>query len=65
MPLFTSGGPALPGTIPFRQVLGAVGVLLAVLGVGLENRWVVWAAIAMLAASMVFRVLTNRKTKRN
>lgn len=65
MPLFTSGGPALRGTIPFRQALGVVGVLLAVLGVGLENRWVVWAAVAILGASIVLRLVSNRKAKRD
>ncbi len=44
-----------------KQYLGLLGILVAVAGVALESRWVVWGAVGMLAASVVIRLIAGRR----
>ena len=46
-----------------RFVLALAGFALAVAGAVLEERWVVWAAIAVLAAAFLLRVYLRRRDR--
>ncbi len=41
-----------------RQALGVVGVLVALVGIKLDNRWVVWLAIVLLGLSVLHRMVS-------
>lgn len=42
-----------------RQYLGLAGILLALAGMALENRYLIWAAMAVLALSILLRVVRS------
>ncbi len=44
-----------------KLFLALLGFLLAVVGVALENKPLVWAAMAVLAAALVLRLCLKRK----
>lgn len=44
-----------------RQLLGIAGMLLAVLGLALDSRVLVWVASAVLVASVGWRLLASRR----
>ncbi len=48
-----------------RQTLGVAGVLLALVGIGLDNRWVIWSAIAALGVSVLHRAVAFLRARRN
>lgn len=43
--------------MPLRQYVGLLGVLLALAGIALDSRLVVWVAAAVLGAATLLRVL--------
>jgi len=47
-----------------RQALGLVGLLVAIVGIALESRLVVWVAIGILAASVLQRAVTSIRARR-
>jgi len=47
-----------------RQALGLVGLLVAIAGIALESRLVVWVAIGVLAASAIIRLVLAVRTRR-
>lgn len=48
-----------------RQTLGVVGILLALVGIRLDNRWVIWSAIAVLGVSVLHRAVAFLWARRN
>ena len=47
-----------------RQAVGVAGVALALIGIGLDNQWVIWAAIGVLAVSVLHRVVIFLRNRR-
>ena len=47
-----------------RQYLGLGGILLALAGLALENRYLIWVAMAVLALSILLRVLGSTRRGR-
>jgi hypothetical protein len=47
-----------------RLALGLVGLLMAIAGIALESRLVVWVAIGVLAVSAVIRVVGAVRARR-
>lgn len=50
--------------IRLKQTLGLAGLLIALVGIALDRRWVIWTAIAFLASSLLLR-LAFRHRQRN
>jgi heme exporter protein D len=50
--------------VGIRQYLGLAGILLALAGMALENRYLIWAAMAVLALSILLRVLRSIHQRR-
>jgi hypothetical protein len=50
--------------MPLRQYFGLAGIVLALAGIALELRWLVWAAIGVLAASVAFRLVESARVRR-
>jgi hypothetical protein len=48
-----------------KQLLGVLGLLVAVAGVALGYRWMVWVAIGLLGASIVLRMIVAAKARRS
>lgn len=48
-----------------KLVLGLLGLMAALAGIALQNRWLVWAAIGLLGTSMVIRMILAAKSRRN
>ena len=46
-----------------KVFLALLGFLLAAVGVALENKPLVWTAMAVLAAALILRLWPRRKTK--
>lgn len=44
---------------PLKQVFGLAGILVALAGIALESRELVWVAMALLAVSLLFRVIAR------
>jgi len=44
-----------------RLALAAVGMTLALVGALREDRWLVWAAIAAMAAALILRIAGTRR----
>lgn len=44
-----------------RLVLAIAGLVFAVAGIATEDRYIVWAAIALLALSFLLRLATRRR----
>ena len=49
-----------PGLVAWKVRLFAAGAALALAGMGLELRWLVWAGIAALLAGLTLRFLPRR-----
>lgn len=47
-----------------RLVFAALGVVLAVVAIAVDDRRVTWVAIAMLAASVALRLVGSKRAKR-
>jgi cytidylate kinase len=47
-----------------KQALGLVGLLVAIAGVALESRLVVWVAIGILAVSVLIRAVVSIRSRR-
>lgn len=47
-----------------KQVLGVLGLMVALAGVALGYRWLVWIAIALLGCSLVARVVHKARSRR-
>ena len=47
-----------------RLVFAALGVVLAVVAIAVDDRRVTWVAIAMLAASVAVRLVGSKREKR-
>ena len=43
-----------------RQLLGLLGIVLAVFGLANAWEWLIWAAAGVMAASIVWRVAAHR-----
>lgn len=43
-----------------RQLLGLLGIVLAVFGLANEWRWLIWTAAGVMAASVVWRIADFR-----
>ena len=43
-----------------RQYLGLLGIVLAVFGLANDWSWLIWTAVGVLAASLVWRLLASR-----
>ena len=46
-----------------KQTLGLAGLLVALVGIALDRRWVIWIAIGLLAASLAVRLLLRRQER--
>lgn len=46
-----------------RHALGLIGMLLAVTGLVLDSRYLVWAAIGVLGVSFVWRLVAARRSR--
>lgn len=47
-----------------KQALGLAGLLLALAGIALEQPFVIWIAIALLATSVVLRAVLSWRERR-
>jgi len=47
-----------------RQLIGISGILLAVLGLAYDSRWLIWAAIGVLMIAFVWRLVDRLRDKR-
>jgi hypothetical protein len=47
-----------------RQLLALAGMLLAVLGLAIDSRAVVWVASALLTGSIIWRLLATRQPRK-
>lgn len=47
-----------------RQLVGITGILLAVLGIAYESRWLVWAAIGVLMIAFLWRLVDRLRGQR-
>ena len=43
-----------------KQALGLLGLIVALAGIALNNRLLIWVAIGLLGASIVARMMTHR-----
>ena len=46
-----------------KQVLGVLGLIAALAGIALNNRILIWAAIGLLGASMVARMIVGARAR--
>jgi hypothetical protein len=48
-----------------KQVLGILGLIAALAGIALQNRWLVWLAIGLLGASIVLRMIISASARKD
>jgi hypothetical protein len=48
-----------------RQVLGILGIAIAVVGIALDSRRIIWGAIVVLAMAFAWRLLVSRRARQN
>lgn len=48
-----------------KPVLGVLGLIAALVGIALQSRWMVWAAIGLLGASIAVRAILSSKSQRD
>jgi hypothetical protein len=48
-----------------RQVLGILGIAIAVVGIALDSRRIIWGAIVVLAMAFAWRLLASRRARQN
>ena len=53
----------MPRILAARRPLSVAGLLLALAGVGLDDRRVVWAAIALLGMAAALRLIASRRSR--
>jgi len=47
-----------------KQVLGVLGLMVALAGVALGSQWLVWIAIGLLGCSLALRLALTARTRR-
>jgi nicotinamide riboside transporter PnuC len=47
-----------------RQLIGILGILLAVLGLAYDSRWLIWVAIGVLMIAFLWRIVDRLRDKR-
>lgn len=48
-----------------RQLLGILGIAIALVGIALESRWIVWGAVAVLGVAFLWRLMASRRARQN
>lgn len=48
-----------------RQWLGVLGIAIALVGIALGARWIIWAAIVVLACAFFWRLIATRRARQN
>ncbi|HET7601712.1 MAG TPA: hypothetical protein VFK36_01760 [Gemmatimonadales bacterium] len=48
-----------------RQWLGVLGIAIALVGIALDTRWIIWVAIVVLAAAFFWRLIAKRRARQN
>jgi hypothetical protein len=48
-----------------RQLVGVAGILIAVVGIGLDSRVLVWIAIGVLLVAVLWRLVASRRDRTN
>ena len=48
-----------------RQLLGILGIAIALVGIALDARWIIWAAIVVLAGAFFWRLIVTRRARQN
>ena len=48
-----------------RQLLGVAGIAIALVGIALDARGIIWAAIVVLAVAFLWRLLASRRARQN
>ena len=51
--------------IQLKQVAGVLGLLVAVVGIALGNRAVIWVAMGLLGGSILLRIAIAAKARRD
>ena len=46
-----------------RAALGAVGLVVGVTGIALEQRWLVWVAVGLLGTAVIIRLIERRRRR--
>ena len=46
-----------------RQLMGLLGIVLAVFGLAYDARWLVWLAAAVMGVSLIWRVIAARRAR--
>ena len=49
--------------IQLKQVAGILGLIVALAGIVLENRLVIWVAMGLLGLSILLRILIRRRNR--
>ena len=47
-----------------RQLVGLLGIVLAVFGLAYDASWLIWSAAAVMGLSIVVRVIEARRARR-
>ena len=47
-----------------RQLVGLLGIVLAVFGLAYDASWLIWAAAAVMGLSVIARVIEVRRARR-
>jgi membrane protein implicated in regulation of membrane protease activity len=48
-----------------RQLVGVAGILIAVVGIAVDSRMLVWIAIGVLLVAVLWRLVASRRARRN
>ena len=48
-----------------KQAVGILGLLVAVAGIALDYRWLVWVAIGLLGLSVILRMVISARARRS
>jgi membrane protein implicated in regulation of membrane protease activity len=48
-----------------RQLVGVAGILIAVVGIAVDSRMLVWIAIGVLLVAVLWRLVASRLDRRN
>lgn len=48
-----------------KQAFGILGLIAALAGIALQNRWLVWIAIGLLGASIVLRMIMSASAQKD
>jgi hypothetical protein len=47
-----------------RQLIGLLGIVLAVFGLAYDSAWLIWTAAAVMGVSVIARVIDVRRARR-